>query len=123
MEAYQQGDRKAADQLIDSLSPALYRFFAVNASDRRHVDDLLQEAWLRVHKARNTYRPGEPLLWSHLRLRCEEQGSGGSHELTFPPVALVASPMSRNRSFGSFCKHSPSSRRTFAGTLPRFGCL
>jgi len=62
MEAYQQGDRKAADQLIDSLSPALYRFFAVNASDRRHVDDLLQEAWLRVHKARNTYRPGEPLL-------------------------------------------------------------
>jgi len=62
MEAYQQGDRRAADQLIDSLSPALYRFFAVHASDRRHADDLLQEAWLRVHKARHTYRPGEPLL-------------------------------------------------------------
>jgi RNA polymerase sigma-70 factor (ECF subfamily) len=62
MEAYQQGDRKAADQLIDSLSPALYRFFVVSDSDRRHADDLLQEAWLRVHKARHTYRPGEPLL-------------------------------------------------------------
>lgn len=62
MEAYQQGDRTAADQLIDSLSPALYRFFAVHAGDRRHADDLLQEAWLRVHKARHTYRPGEPLL-------------------------------------------------------------
>lgn len=62
MEAYQQGDRTAADQLIDSLSPALYRFFAVHAGDRRHADDLLQEAWLRVHKARHTYTPGEPLL-------------------------------------------------------------
>lgn len=62
MEAYQQGDREAADQLIDSLSPALYRFFTVHAGDRRHADDLLQEAWLRVHKARHTYRPGEPLL-------------------------------------------------------------
>jgi RNA polymerase sigma-70 factor (ECF subfamily) len=62
MEAYQQGDRRAADQLIDSLSPALYRIFAVHAGDRRHADDLLQETWLRVHKARHTYRPGEPLL-------------------------------------------------------------
>jgi RNA polymerase sigma-70 factor (ECF subfamily) len=62
MEAYQQGDREAADQLIECLSPALYRFFATHAGDRRHTDDLLQDAWLRVHKARHTYRPGEPLL-------------------------------------------------------------
>lgn len=62
MEAYQQGDREAADRLIERLSPALHRFFAIHANDRRHADDLLQEAWLRVHRARHTYRPGEPLL-------------------------------------------------------------
>lgn len=62
MEAYQQGDRQAADRLIERLSPALYRFFAIHANDRRHADDLLQEAWLRVHRARHTYGPGEPLL-------------------------------------------------------------
>jgi RNA polymerase sigma-70 factor (ECF subfamily) len=62
MEAYQHGDRAAADRLIDSLSPALYRFLAVHAGDRRHAEDLLQEVWLRVHKARHTYRPGEPFL-------------------------------------------------------------
>src|ERR1051325_10301581 len=62
MEAYQEGDREAADALIESLSPALHRFFAAHTGDRRHADDLLQEAWLRIHRARHTYRRGEPLL-------------------------------------------------------------
>ncbi len=62
MEAYQNGDRQAANQLIESLSPALHRFFALHTGDRRHADDILQDAWLRIHKARHTYRPGEPLL-------------------------------------------------------------
>src|SRR5690349_18765104 len=29
---------------------------------RRYADDLLQETWMRVHQARHTYRPGEPVL-------------------------------------------------------------
>src|SRR5947209_5736306 len=62
MQAYQNGDREAANQLIERLSPALHRFFAVQSGDRRHADDILQDAWLRIHKARHTYRPGEPVL-------------------------------------------------------------
>ncbi len=62
MEAYQRGDRAAADTLIDRVSPALYRFFTAHAGDRRHADDLLQDAWFRIHKARHTYRPGERVL-------------------------------------------------------------
>ncbi len=62
MEAYQHGDREAANALIEWGSPALYRFFAVHTGDRRHAEDLSQEFWLRIHKARHTYRPGEPLL-------------------------------------------------------------
>ena len=62
MEAYQRGDRAAADALIERVSPALHRFFAVHVGDRRHADDLLQDAWFRIHKARHTYRPGERLL-------------------------------------------------------------
>ena len=30
--------------------------------DRSLAEDLLQDFWLRVHKARNTFRTGEPLL-------------------------------------------------------------
>jgi RNA polymerase sigma-70 factor (ECF subfamily) len=62
MEAYQRGDRAAAELLIERVSPALHRFFTAHAGDRRHADDLLQDAWFRIHKARHTYRPGERVL-------------------------------------------------------------
>jgi RNA polymerase sigma-70 factor (ECF subfamily) len=62
MEAYQNGDREAANRLIACVSPALHRYLAVHTADRRHADDLLQDVWLRIHKSRHTYRPGEPVL-------------------------------------------------------------
>ena len=62
MEAYQRGDSAAGDELFRRVSAQLYRFMAVQSGDRRHADDLLQDLWLRVHKARNTYRPGEPVI-------------------------------------------------------------
>jgi RNA polymerase sigma-70 factor (ECF subfamily) len=62
MAAYQAGDREAANALIDCVSPALHRYFSLHSTDRRHADDLLQETWMRIHKARHTYRPGEPVL-------------------------------------------------------------
>jgi len=62
MEAYQRGDPSAGDALFTRVSQQLYRFMAVHSGDRRHADDLLQDLWLRVHKARNTYRPGQPVL-------------------------------------------------------------
>jgi len=62
MGRYQQGDLAAATALIHRLSPQLLRFFVVQFASREHADDLLQETWLRIHKARHTYRPGEPVL-------------------------------------------------------------
>ncbi len=59
---YQQGDFDAAAALIHSLSPRLHRFFSVESAGRSDADDLLQETWLRIHEARHTYRPGEPVL-------------------------------------------------------------
>jgi RNA polymerase sigma-70 factor (ECF subfamily) len=62
MARYQEGDTAAASALIDRLSPRLYRFFAAQLDSRADADDLLQETWLRIHKVRHTYRPGEPAL-------------------------------------------------------------
>lgn len=59
---YQRADPEAARVLIRQLSPALFRFFASQIATRSETEDLLQEAWLRIHKARHTYRPGEPVL-------------------------------------------------------------
>jgi RNA polymerase sigma-70 factor (ECF subfamily) len=62
MAFYQKGDLDAATTLIHSISPKLYRFFAAQALSRLEADDLLQETWLRIHKVRHTYRPGEPAI-------------------------------------------------------------
>src|SRR5271169_6263873 len=59
---YQNGDPAAAESLLDLLSPQLYFFFSSQMGNRADADDMLQEVWLRIHRVRHTYRPGEPLL-------------------------------------------------------------
>jgi len=62
MTLYQEGDFAAATDLIERISPQLHRFFLAQCASRADADDLLQETWLRIHKARHTYRPAEPAL-------------------------------------------------------------
>lgn len=62
MAEYQRGDFSAAAALVHRISPQLHRFFAAQLASRFEADDLLQETWLRIHKVRHTYRPGEPVL-------------------------------------------------------------
>jgi RNA polymerase sigma-70 factor (ECF subfamily) len=62
MVGYQRGDFSAATELIVRASPQLHRFFLAQSTSRADADDLLQETWLRIHKVRHTYRPGEPAL-------------------------------------------------------------
>jgi RNA polymerase sigma-70 factor, ECF subfamily len=62
MERYQQADPEAPGALILAVSPALLRFFKSQAANREQADDLLQETWMRIHRIRHTYRPGEPVL-------------------------------------------------------------
>src|ERR1700742_4358755 len=71
MVRYQQADEIAARSLIEQLSPQLYRFFAAQLGAREDASDMLQDAWLRIHRVRHTYRPGEPLLpWVYAIARC-----------------------------------------------------
>jgi len=62
MARYQGGDFAAATALVNLVSSQLHRFFMVQSASREDADDLLQETWLRVHKVRHTYRPGQPVL-------------------------------------------------------------
>lgn len=121
MEAYQKGDRAAANQLIDWGSPTLFRFFAVHANDRRHAEDLLQEAWLRVHRARHAYRPGEPVLpWlyaiaRHVKVDAYRRRRFERHEQPLADVPEPAVPQTGSRSdlpdMGSLLKTLPESQR------------
>jgi RNA polymerase sigma-70 factor, ECF subfamily len=62
MVRYQQADLAATTVLIRQVSPLLLRFFASQYGSRADAEDLLQDTWLQIHKARHTYRPGEPVL-------------------------------------------------------------
>jgi RNA polymerase sigma-70 factor (ECF subfamily) len=62
MALYQQADASAAAALIDLLGPQLYRFFASQMGSTNEAEDMLQEVWLRIHRVRHTYRPGEPVI-------------------------------------------------------------
>ena len=62
MQGYQQSDAEAAAMLVTTLSPEIYQFYVGYVRDRALAEDLLQDFWLRMHGARHTYRPGEPVL-------------------------------------------------------------
>jgi RNA polymerase sigma-70 factor (ECF subfamily) len=62
MVGYQQADRDAAAELVDRVSPMLLRFLAGPLQTRAYAEDMLQECWLRIHRSRHTYRPGNPVL-------------------------------------------------------------
>jgi RNA polymerase sigma-70 factor (ECF subfamily) len=62
MERYQQADPEALAALIGALGPTLLRFFRSQASSREQAEDMQHETWMRIHRARHTYRPGEPVL-------------------------------------------------------------
>jgi RNA polymerase sigma-70 factor, ECF subfamily len=62
LERYQRADAQATTELIRRLSPDLLRFFLAQEATRTEAEDLLQNTWLRIHKARHTYRTGAPVL-------------------------------------------------------------
>ncbi|HEY4088233.1 MAG TPA: RNA polymerase sigma factor [Bryobacteraceae bacterium] len=62
MERYQKGDPDAPGALVHAISPGLLRFFRSQPVSREQADDLLQDTWLRIHRVRHSYRPGDPVL-------------------------------------------------------------
>ena len=120
MVRYQSGDPAAADELIHRLSGKLHAFFSSQMGSSSHADDMLQEAWLRLHKARHSYRPGEPVLpWifaiarrvrvDHYRRRVRVE----KREIASESLHLVpqASPAKDLRPFGELLAPLPESQR------------
>src|SRR5882757_4531372 len=94
MERYQQADPDAPATLVGSLSPALLRFFKSQAASREQADDLLQETWLRIHRVRHTYRPGEPVLpWVYaIARRVRVDGYRRARRITVHETAMDVLP-------------------------------
>src|SRR5262245_5024208 len=58
MRRYSRGEGKVFEPLYALMSSRLYRFCVRLARTRSDAEDLFQEAFLRIHRARATYLPG-----------------------------------------------------------------
>jgi RNA polymerase sigma-70 factor (ECF subfamily) len=61
MVAYQGGDMAAFEALWETLADELLGFLRSLVRDPHKAEDLLQETFLQLHKARATYLPGKPV--------------------------------------------------------------
>ena len=97
MERYQRADLEAAVALIRALSPSLLRYFSSQTGSSEKADDLLQETWLRIHRVRHTYRPGEPVKpWVYaIAKRVRIDGYRRTRRITRHEVVMDALPERR----------------------------
>jgi RNA polymerase sigma-70 factor (ECF subfamily) len=61
MRAYVAGDRGAFTRLFERLAPSLHAFFARSLRSRAAADDLMQATFLKIHRARESWRPELPV--------------------------------------------------------------
>jgi len=102
MQRYQQADGDAAVALIENLSPGLLRFFGAASGSPADAEDMLQEVWLRIHRVRHTYRPGEPLLpWIYAIARRVRVDSYRKRRKTSRELAMDVIPEPGGRWAGS----------------------
>ncbi|HTU60675.1 MAG TPA: RNA polymerase sigma factor [Polyangiales bacterium] len=61
MNAYARGDERAFRPLFQAYAPKLRAYFVWKGLRWQDADDLVQQTFLRVHRARESYREGEPV--------------------------------------------------------------
>jgi RNA polymerase sigma-70 factor (ECF subfamily) len=61
---------------------------------REQANDLLQQTWLRIHRVRHTYRPGQPVLpWIYaIARRVRVDGYRRTRRITLHEIAMDAIP-------------------------------
>lgn len=61
MEAYLHGELAAFDALYAALAPRLRGYLMTQCRDASVADDLVQDAFMQLHRSRRTYEPGRPV--------------------------------------------------------------
>ncbi len=62
MGRYQQGELAAFERMYALLAPRLRQYLTSLTLNTGTAEDLLQEAFLQIHRARHTYRPPSPVV-------------------------------------------------------------
>jgi RNA polymerase sigma-70 factor (ECF subfamily) len=72
----------------------LLRFFSSQVATRQQAEDLLQQTWLRIHRVRHTYRPGQPVLpWIYaIARRVRVDGYRRTRRITLHEIGMDSLP-------------------------------
>ena len=66
MDRYAEGDDSAFGELARGLTPRLSAFLVRLSGSREHADDLTQETFLRIHRARGSFARGSGVVpWAY----------------------------------------------------------
>jgi len=66
MDRFAAGDDAALGDVYDLAAPAVFGFLKGLCRDPQRAEDLTQETFLRIHRARGLFRPGSPVLpWAY----------------------------------------------------------
>lgn len=60
MARYAGGDKNAFEELFRRYEPRAYAFFRKRTGSRERAEDLYQELFIRIHRARDSYDPARP---------------------------------------------------------------
>jgi RNA polymerase sigma-70 factor (ECF subfamily) len=97
MERYAAGDDAAFAAVYDALAARLHAYLRRHVRDLHGCDDLLQETFLRMHKARGTFVTGAAVLpWAFAiarrlvvdRARRDRRAPAGVDDVDVDPLAL-----------------------------------
>lgn len=62
MASAQAGDAAAYRMLLEACVPMIRRLARQNGTDANHLDDVVQDSLITIHRARHTFDPGRPFL-------------------------------------------------------------
>ena len=62
MERYSNGDNAAFAELYDAIAPRLLGFLRKATRDGVATEDLMQQTFLQIHRARGSFIPGAPVM-------------------------------------------------------------
>jgi RNA polymerase sigma-70 factor (ECF subfamily) len=95
MERFAAGDDAALADVYDLGAPAVFSFLLGLCRDRQQAEDLTQETFLRIHRARGLFRTGSPVLpWAYTiarRLFLDHVRSRRAEKILSTPAGTVGS--------------------------------
>lgn len=120
MQGYQSGSLEAFEQLYAALAPALLGYLRSLTGETSQAQDLLQEAFLQVHRSRHVYRPDLPVRpWVYaiarhvwlMHLRTRSRRPAASSELPDVPVPAEVASLADRQALRAALAHVLPDRR------------